>query len=166
MGINSHITWGVNWPSNGVSYNRKAGLALHMDLALLVVDVGVSKRGVAQTRVWNETQGFSYPHLKWSAKLLKLTLGLECIVTQTLISQDVELLKLTSNAGLLRPVSEVSMLLEMQGSRFSSKRDLRVEVRLAFDDLSLVMFWIVYRTPPNFLILCGWLGRILKYFGL
>ena len=35
----------------GVYYNRNAGLALDTDLALLVVDAGVSKRGVAQTRV-------------------------------------------------------------------------------------------------------------------
>ena len=35
----------------GVCCNRNAGLALDADLALLVVDTGVSERGVAQTRV-------------------------------------------------------------------------------------------------------------------
>jgi len=35
----------------GVCYNRNAGLALDADLALLIVDAGISKLGVAQTRV-------------------------------------------------------------------------------------------------------------------
>jgi len=34
----------------GVCYNRNAGLALDTNLTLLVVDAGVSKCGVAQTR--------------------------------------------------------------------------------------------------------------------
>ena len=34
-----------------VYYNRNADLALDVDLASLVVDAGVSKYGVAQTRV-------------------------------------------------------------------------------------------------------------------
>jgi len=74
--------------------------------------------------------------------LLRLAPDLEHGVTQTRISRDAELLRLASNAGLLRPVSEVSMLLEMRGPHFSSKRDLRVEMRLASDYLSLVIFEI------------------------
>jgi len=52
----------------------------------------------------------------------------------------VELLRLVLNAGLLRLASEVSVLLGMLGLHFSSKRDLRVEVRFMSDDLSLVIF--------------------------
>ena len=63
-----------------------------------------------------------------------------CGVPQTCVGRDAELLRLASNAGLLRPASEVSMLLKMRGLHFSSKYDLRVEVRLASDDLSLVIF--------------------------
>jgi len=42
--------------------------------------------------------------------------------------------------GLLRPASEFSVLLWTPGPRFSLKRDLRVEVRFAYDDLSMVIF--------------------------
>jgi len=38
------------------------------------------------------------------------------------------------------PASEVFMLLWMRGPRFSLKRDLRVEVSFASDNLSLVIF--------------------------
>ena len=58
-------------------------------------------------------QGFSDPRLKWSAKLLRLALDLERKVTQTRIGRDTELLRLASNAGLLRLASEVFVLLEM-----------------------------------------------------
>jgi len=78
--------------------------------------------------------------LKWSAKWLRLTLDLKRGVTQTRVGRDAELLRLASNAGLLRPASEVSVLFEMRGPRFSSKCDLRVEVIFASDDLSLVIF--------------------------
>ena len=44
------------------------------------------------------------------------------------------------NAGLLRPASEVSVLLWMRGPHFNLKRDLRIEVRFASDDLSSVIF--------------------------
>ena len=72
--------------------------------------------------------------------MLKLALDLECGVTQTRIGQDMELLRLASNAGLLRPASKVFVLLGMRGPRFSSKRDFRVEVRFTSDDLSLFIF--------------------------
>jgi len=72
--------------------------------------------------------------------LLRLAPDLKHRVTQTRVGRDAELLRLESNAGFLMPVSEVSMLLVMRGLRFSSKRDLRVEMRLASDDLSLVIF--------------------------
>jgi len=71
-------------------------------------------------------QGFSNLHLKWSTKLLRLTFEVdagflrptsevECQVAQTRAwpgtrsysDLDTELLKLASNAGLLRPASEV-----------------------------------------------------------
>ena len=61
-------------------------------------------------------------------------------VYQTRIGRDTELLKLALNAGLLRPASEVYTLLEMRGPCFSSKRDPRVEMRLVFVDLSLMIF--------------------------
>ena len=53
---------------------------------------------------------------------------------------NAELLRLASNAGLRRLASEVFILLETRGPRFSSKRDLRVEVRFASDDLPLMIF--------------------------
>ena len=86
---------------------------------------------VSQTRVWSEMQGFLDPRLKWSGKLLSLTLDLEGRVTQTSVGREAELLRLVSNVSLLRPASEVSMLLEMRGPCFSSKCDRRIEVRLA-----------------------------------
>jgi len=85
-------------------------------------------------------QGFSDPRLKWDAKLLRLALDLERGVTQVRVGRDAELLRLASNASLLRPASKVSMLLDMRGLRFNSKRYFHIEVRLAFDDLSLVIF--------------------------
>jgi len=92
----------------GVSYNRNTGLALGTDLALLVVDAGISvrtrscsdphlkwdtgflgpaskvRRMVSQTFVWSETQSFSDPRLKWSAKLLRSALEMGYGVAQTL----------------------------------------------------------------------------------
>ena len=65
-------------------------------------------------------------------------------VTQTHIRWDTELLRLASNASLLMSVSEVFMPLWMRGSRFSLKRDLRVQVWFVSDDLSLVIFWTAY----------------------
>ena len=71
--------------------------------------------------------------------MLRLVLDLEHGITQIRVGQDVKLLRLTSNAGLLRPASEVSVFF---GTRlhFSLKSDLRVEVRFTSDDLSLVIF--------------------------
>ena len=60
-------------------------------------------------------QVFSDPGMKWSTKLFRFALDLECGVTQTRVSRDAELLKLASNAGLLRPASEVSILLGIRG---------------------------------------------------
>ena len=51
MGINSPITWELIDLVMRVSYNRNAGLVLDADLALLVVNTGISERGVAQTRI-------------------------------------------------------------------------------------------------------------------
>ena len=100
-------------------------------------------------------QGFSDPRLKWSAKLLRLALDLKREVTQTRVAWDVELLRLMSNTSLLRLASEVSILLEMQGPQFSSERDLRIEMRLASDDLSLVIFGQSTEFPLTFSILHG-----------
>ena len=72
--------------------------------------------------------------------MIRPALDMECGVTQTRVRWDAELLRLVSNAGLLRPTSKVSTLLEMRGPHFSLKRDLHVEVRLASDDLFLVSF--------------------------
>jgi len=99
----------------GVSYNRNVGLALDTGLAMLVVDMNVPRCGVAQTRIWSEMQVFSDPGMKWSTKLFRFALDLEHEVTQTRVGRDAELLKLTSNAGLLRPASEVSILLGIRG---------------------------------------------------
>ena len=71
--------------------------------------------------------------------MLRLALDLERELTQTRVDRDAELLRLASNVGLLRPASEVSILLGTRGPRFSSKRDLCVEARLTSDDLSLVI---------------------------
>jgi len=35
----------------GVCYNKNVGLALDIDLVLLIVDAGILERGVAQTRI-------------------------------------------------------------------------------------------------------------------
>jgi len=51
---------------------------LDANLALFVVDAGVSEWEVAQTRVCHEMRGFSDPRLKWSAKLLRPALDIEC----------------------------------------------------------------------------------------
>jgi len=87
--------------------------------------------------------------------LLRPALDIEWEVTQTRVGWDAELLRLASNAGLLRPASEVSVLLGTQGSSFSSKYDLRVEVRFASDNLSLVIFGQLTGLPPKFSILYG-----------
>ena len=44
MGINFLLRGESNDPIRGVNYNRNAGLALDTDLALLVVDAGISVR--------------------------------------------------------------------------------------------------------------------------
>ena len=133
----------------GVSYNRNMGLVLNVDLA------GISEHGVAQTCIWSETQGFSDPRLKWSAKLLRTTLDMEREVTQTRVGQDTK---------LLRPASEVFMLRWTRDLRFSLKCDLHVEVRFVLDDLSLVIFGQSAEPPQKFSILHSWLGWISKYF--
>ena len=71
----------------GICYNRNTGLGLNADLALLVVDAGVSERGVAQTLVRSETQGFSDLRLTWSAKLLRPALEMGRRVTQTRVER-------------------------------------------------------------------------------
>ena len=65
---------------------------------------------------------------------------MRCEVPQIRVGQDVELLRLALNAGLLRLASEVSMLLWTRSPRFSLKHDLRVEVKFVSDDLSLIIF--------------------------
>ena len=85
--------------------------------------------------------------------MLRLALGLERGVTQTRVGRNAELLGLASDADLLRLASEVSTLLEMRGPRLSSKRNLRVEMRLASDDLSSVIFEQSTKPPPKFSIL-------------
>ena len=82
--------------------------------------------------------------------MLRPALNMECEFTQTRVGWDAELLKLASNAGLLSPASEIFMLLGTRGSRFSSKRDFRVEVRFVSDDLSLVTFGQSTKPPPKF----------------
>ena len=127
------------------------------------------ERQVAQTRVWDVAQNFSDlclmqsfsdSHLKWDVGFLRLASELERQVSltcawngtmgcsnpcETRSSSDsrwmgTELLRLALNASLLWPSSEVSVLLWTRGLRFNLKRDLRVEVRFASDDLSLVIF--------------------------
>jgi len=67
---------------------------------------------------------------------------------------DAELIRLALNASLLRPASEVSVLLGTRGPHFSLKCDLRVEVRFAYD-LSLMIFEQLAELPPKFLTLRG-----------
>jgi len=85
-------------------------------------------------------QGFSDPRLKWSAKLLRLALDLEHGITQTRVGRDTELFRRASDTSLLKPTSEISILLGARGPHFSLKCDLRVKVSFASDDLSLVIF--------------------------
>jgi len=54
MGINSPLRGESIDPVIGVNYNRNVGLPLGADLALLVVNAGISVR----------TLSFSYPYLK------------------------------------------------------------------------------------------------------
>ena len=61
--------------------------------------------------------------------MFRFVLDQERQVTQTRVGQDAELLRLASNAVLLRLVSEVSMLLGTRGPHFSLECDLSVEVR-------------------------------------
>ena len=96
--------------------------------------------------------------------MVRLAVDLEHGITQTRVGRDAESLRLASNVGLLRPTSEVSVLLGTRGPRFSLKCDLKV--RFVSDDLSLVIFGQPTELPSKFLILRGLLGRILKYFGL
>jgi len=51
MGINSPLREELIDPVMEINYNRNAGLVLNANLALLVVNADVSKRGVSQTRV-------------------------------------------------------------------------------------------------------------------
>ena len=51
MGIKSPLRGELIELVMGVCYNRNVGLALDADLILLVVDAGISERGVAQTRI-------------------------------------------------------------------------------------------------------------------
>ena len=113
--------------------------------------------GVAETRVRRRVP---QTHVGWDTELLRLTLEsrcgvlqtrVRCRVTQTRIERDVELLRLALNASLLRPTSEVSIFLWTRGPHLSLKRDLRVEVRFASDDLSLVIFGKPIEPPPKFL---------------
>jgi len=150
MGINSHITWEVNWLSNGVSYNKNVGLALDADFPLLVVDVSDSvrtgsysdsrskwdagffrpaskvERRVAQTCAWNGMRRCSDPHKIWNSSDSRW-MGYR--VTQTHVER-----------GFTQARSKVSVLLWTRGPHFSLKRDLRVEVRFASNDLSLLIF--------------------------
>jgi len=95
------------------------------------------KRRITQIRVLSETQGFSDPRLMWSwvAQTCAWNGMRGCLD----LALDVELLRFALNAGLLRPASEVSVLLWTRGPHFSLKRDLRVEVRFASNDLSLLI---------------------------
>ena len=85
--------------------------------------------------------------------MLRPALDIERGVTQTRVGWDAKLLRLSSDAGLLRPASEVSVLLGTRGPHFSSKCDIRVKVRFASDDLFLVIFGQLTELPPKFLIL-------------
>ena len=51
MGLTPPLRGELIDPIIGVSYNRNAGLALDVDLTLLVVNASVSKHEVAHTRV-------------------------------------------------------------------------------------------------------------------
>ena len=83
MEINFPIRWGVNWPSNEGLLN--VGLTLDTDLALLIVDTGVSEHGVTQTHIWREHEisqtyvwsgapSCSDLRLTWNTELLRLML--------------------------------------------------------------------------------------------
>ena len=87
--------------------------------------------------------------------MLRPVLDMECGVTQTRVGQDAKLFRPALNAGLLMPASEVFMLLWTLGLRFSLKHDLRVEVRFASDDLSLVIFGQLTEPFPKFSIFCS-----------
>jgi len=149
MGINSPITWGVNWPNNGgllqqkrgsragcgprVAYCRRGRLRtqsysdsrLKWDTRFLRLASEV-KRQVTQARALPETQSYSDSRWNWDARFLR--------------PASAKLLRPALNVSLLMPASEVFMLLWTRRPRFSLKRDLRVEVRFASDDLSLVIF--------------------------
>ena len=51
MGLTPLLRGELIDPAMRICYNRNTGLALDVDLAFLIVNTGVSERGVAQTRV-------------------------------------------------------------------------------------------------------------------
>jgi len=99
MGINSPITWGVNWPNNRGQLYRNAGLAVDADLGLFVLDADISVRMQSCSDLWEtqmqicsdpfETRSYSDPRLKWDAELLRPTLEVERGVTQTCVRHGV-----------------------------------------------------------------------------
>jgi len=120
-------------PVMGVSYRRKAvSHWTRTSHCLLYVRTSQLEYGVAQTRVWSETQGFSDPRLKWSAELfrpaleiwwglLRLAFEMRCRVSQTRVE---------------RWFTQVPILVETRPSRWSEARS---------EGLSLVIF----RQPTN-----------------
>jgi len=177
MGINSPLCGESIDLVMRASYNKNAGFTLDANLALLVVDVGIYIR----------TRSYSDPSLKWDTGFLRPAFKVERRVAQTCswngmrgcsdprLSQDArffrpaldaKLLRLTLNTGLLRSASEVSVFLWTRCLRLSLKCDLHVEVRFAYDDLSLVIFGQPTEPPQKFSKFRNWLGWVLKYFGL
>ena len=147
-----------------VSYNRNAGVTLDADLALLVIDVGVS------VKTWS----CSDSRLKWDAWFLRPASEVEHQVAKTRawnrrrsysdsVGWDAELLRLALNASLLRPASEVSILLGTRGPHFSSGREVLVSVQNALKWGSRQMtcpsdFWTVYKDivdSSNYLACCS-----------
>jgi len=163
MGINSPIAWGVNWPSNGGLLYQKRGSR-----------VGCWPRVVCCRRGRHRTRSYSDSRLSWDARFLIPASKVELQVAQTGAWHGTrsysdprwmgrEVTQTRVERGLTHAC--VWSLCASWDAR-SAFWTLRVEVRFASEDLSLVIFGHPTEPLPKFSILRGWLRWISKYFGL
>ena len=146
----------------GVSYNRNAGLALDAELALFLVDAGISvrMRSYSDSRLKCDT-GFLRPAFKMErgvaqicARRRVLRLALDGMQSYS----DSRWMRVYSSPHLKSPCflgCEVRILVKTQPSRWNEARLWR---------LILSDFWTAYRTPSKVFEPPRLTGIILKYF--
>ena len=139
--------------------------------------------------MWTSRQNAELLRPAWNAELLRPALEMECGVFQTRVRRGVysdPRLKSLFSLGTRGPrwkwnaeFFKLAWDAEFTQTRVWSlcfplgrkvpvlvERDLRVEVRFASNDLSLVIFRQPTELSPKFLKLHSWLGQILNHFGL